>query len=68
MRGFIIIGVLVVALAVVGYLNMDSWIAIACLLGVIWLVGLALSRIGDNLGHKDLSIDSRKFPLDKNPG
>lgn len=63
-----IIGVLVVILAVVGYLNTDSRIAFARLFGGVWLVGLAISRIGDNFGHQNLSNDSRKFSLDENPG
>ncbi len=68
MRGFIVIAVIVAALAVIGWMNADSWIAVACLVAGVWLVVLAIGRVTDHLRHQDLSTDPRKFPLDKNPG
>jgi hypothetical protein len=67
MRGFIVIAALIAVLGVVGWLNADSWIAVASLFLGVWLIGLAIRRVGDVLGHQDLSTDHRKFPLDKGP-
>lgn len=67
MRGFLIILALIVGLAVVGWMNAESWIAVACLAAVIFLVTVAIGQISDNLRHQDLSHDPRKTPLDKLP-
>ncbi len=66
MRGFLVILALILVLAGVAYLNLDSWIAILCIVAIVWLITLALSRVGDLMRGEDRSIDPR-IPRNKNP-